>query len=579
MFSRSPTQFVETRLRTGRHDMMLTLQRSYRRALIALMLAAAHSATVHAIPGQPGTLDATFGALSALPGSVVTVVQPIISNRGRAVAVQPDGKMVVAGTCDDNAAPSHSFCMARHLPDGALDTSFGAAGRVVSSFPTTFAGGDVTLASAAIQPDGKIVVSGSCDFKIAIAATVSPSKFCAMRFTATGSLDTSFAVSGKLMMSVVAPPASLGGYTGDRSTAMLIQPDGKIVMSGTCATNDFFPSSPPGKFCVLRLNADGTVDTQFGAAGDGRLVTDIVIHSYSYSRATALALQPDGKLVVAGNCKTDIIAPTIRGFCTLRVHGVNAPGQVAGTLDASYGFSGRAQIAVGAQAEFATGVVVQPDGKIVMGGTCTRIGSAVQDACAARLLANGSADTSFGFNGGVVLTTSETVVPQSVALQSDGKILLAGQCNNDQIPQFCIKRLYDNGSLDTTFNGSGTVRTSISGNFNTSTSDIAYGMALQPDGKIVLAGTCRDGNGTNVDKFCTARYDGGPFAARVCSVDLDGDGRFLATTDGLIFNRVGLGLTGDAVVAGIVFAPEATRTTWPLLRDYLVTQCGMSLVP
>ncbi|HPT57140.1 MAG TPA: hypothetical protein PLK42_10715, partial [Casimicrobium sp.] len=151
--------------------------------------------------------------------------------------------------------------------------------------------------------------------------------------------------------------------------------------------------------------------------------------------------------------------------------------------------------------------------------------------------------------------------------------------NNDQIPQFCIKRLYDNGSLDTTFNGSGTVRTSISGNFNASTSDVAYGMALQPDGKIVLAGTCRDGAGANIGNFCVARYEGGPFAARLCSVDLDGDGRFLATTDGLIFNRVGLGLTGDAVVSGIGFAPEATRTTWPLIREYLVTQCGMSLVP
>lgn len=558
---------------------MQNLQRRYRSTLVALLLAAAHSATIHAIPGQPGTLDATFGAASPLPGSVVTIVQPPDANKGKAVALQPDGKVVVAGTCTDNATSIHSFCVARYLPTGGLDTSFGVAGRAVSSFATTFAGAEVSLASLAIQSDGKIVASGSCDFKVVILPAISASKFCAMRFTPTGSLDTSFAVAGKLMMSVVAPPTPLGAYSGDRSTAMLIQPDGKIVMSGTCATNDFFPSSPPGKFCVLRLNADGTADTQFGAAGDGKLVTDIVTHSYSYSRATALALQADGKLVVAGNCKTDLIVPTIRGFCTLRVHGVNAPGRVAGTLDASYGFGGRAQIAVGTQAEFATGVAVQPDGKIVMGGTCTRIGSALQDACAARLLANGSADTSFGFNGGVVLTTSETVAPQAIALQTDGKILLGGQCNNDQIPQFCIKRLYDNGSLDTTFNGSGTVRTSISGNFNASTSDVAYGMALQPDGKIVLAGTCRDGAGANIGNFCVARYEGGPFAARLCSVDLDGDGRFLATTDGLIFNRVGLGLTGDAVVSGIGFAPEATRTTWPLIREYLVTQCGMSLVP
>ena len=80
-------------------------------------------------------------------------------------------------------------------------------------------------------------------------------------------------------------------------------------------------------------------------------------------------------------------------------------------------------------------------------------------------------------------------------------------------------------------------------------------------------------------KLCLARYEGGPFDARNCSLDTDGDGRVLATTDMLIGTRVALGITGNAVIGGITFAPNATRNTWPLIRDFLVTQCGMSLVP
>ena len=92
----------------------------------------------------------------------------------------------------------------------------------------------------------------------------------------------------------------------------------------------------------------------------------------------------------------------------------------------------------------------------------------------------------------------------------------------------------------------------------------------------MVAGYCS--NGAN-DDFCLARFEGGSFDARNCSLDIDGDGRVLATTDMLIGTRVALGITGNAVIGGITFAPNATRNSWPLIRDYLVTQCGMSLVP
>ena len=131
-------------------------------------------------------------------------------------------------------------------------------------------------------------------------------------------------------------------------------------------------------------------------------------------------------------------------------------------------------------------------------------------------------------------------------------------------------RYLPNGTLDSTWNGTGKVITPIG-----SRTAFAYAVTLQPDGKVLLAGTCS--NGTNV-VFCIARYDGGPFGYQNCKPDLDGDGSFLATTDALIYTRIALGITGPAVVNGITFPPTATRNTWPLIRDYLVTQCGMSLV-
>ena len=128
------------------------------------------------------------------------------------------------------------------------------------------------------------------------------------------------------------------------------------------------------------------------------------------------------------------------------------------------------------------------------------------------------------------------------------------------------------GNLDTTFgSGTGKIITAIG-----SGEDTARALAVQPDGKIVVAGSCSNRSDND---FCLARYEGGPFDARNCSMDIDGDNLVLATTDSLIHARIALGLTGNAVIGGITFASHATRTTWPAIRDYLVTQCGMSIVP
>ena len=218
-------------------------------------------------------------------------------------------------------------------------------------------------------------------------------------------------------------------------------------------------------------------------------------------------------------------------------------------------------------------MTLQPDGKVLLAGYCSN--GTNNDFCAARYLASGTLDTTWNGTGKVITAIgSDNDRATSMTLQPDGKVLLAGYCWNGANFYFCAARYLANGTLDTTWNSTGTnagtvITPMYSGN------DYATSMTLQPDGKVLLAGICY--NGTNFD-FCAARYDGGPFGYRNCTPDIDGDGSFLATTDALINMRIALGITGPAVIGGITFAPNATRNTWPLIRNYLVTQCGMSLV-
>ena len=366
--------------------------------------------------------------------------------------------------------------------------------------------------------------------------------FCAATASnaAPGDLDTAGFGSGlgKVMTPI--------GSNNDVANAVALQPDGKIVVAGNCyngANEDF---------CLARYLPSGALDTSFNTTG--KLMTPI---GSSSDIANALALQPDGKIVVAGYCSND----GNNDFCLARY-------LPSGALDTSFNATGTVITPIGLSYDYANAVALQPDGKIVVAGYCSN--GTNSDFCLARYLPNGALDTSFNTTGTVITSVGSSFdTAYGVALQPDGKIVVAGFCLTP-ISHFCLARYLPSGTLDTSFNTTGKVITSIG-----SGDDFARAVALRPDGKIVVAGGCSDG--TNND-FCLARYEGGPFDARNCSMDIDGDGLVLATTDSLIHARVALGITGPAVMGGITFAPHATRNTWPLIRDYLVTQCGMSLV-
>ena len=358
------------------------------------------------------------------------------------------------------------------------------------------------------------------------------------------------------------------GTSADQANTAAIQADGKIVVAGHCSNGSNFD------FCLARLNADGTLDTSFNGpsgTGNGKFLLPI---GTSTDQANTVAIQPDGKIVLAGYCFNG----GVTDFCVARLN-------TDGTLDTSFNGpsgtgNGQFLLPIGTSTDQANTVAIQADGKIVLAGHCSN-GSNF-DFCLARLNTDGTFDASF--NGPSGTGNGKFLLPigvgsdqaNAVALQADGKILLAGSCFNGSNNDFCVARLHPDGALDRRFDGpSGTGNGQFLLPMGANT-DQATAMALQPDGKIVLAGHCF--NGANFD-FCAARLNGGSFGAHECSPDYDGDGKVLATTDALIFTRIALGLTGNAVVGGITFAANAARTTWPDIRTFLVSQCGMTIAP
>jgi uncharacterized delta-60 repeat protein len=360
---------------------------------------------------------------------------------------------------------------------------------------------------------------------------------------------------------------------------MALQRDGRIVVTGYCKVDVSGTFRP--RYCIARLNPDGSFDTNFdgpvASPADGRFSLPPIGSFVGNEFAYAVALQTDDRIVIAGSCPGSIY----QDVCMVRL---NASGTFDTTFDGPSGSgNGKVLVNLGSESiDTPRAIAIQPNGRIVVASEC---GFGNTSFCVVRFNENGSLDTGFGSeliagNGGSgyvshrFANVSVFYTPKAIAVQPDGKILASGNCST----KFCVLRLHSDGSLDTAFDGSLSAPADGFLEFAFGTgSNIATGMVLQPDGKIVVAGYCD--NGTN-DDFCIARLNGGPSSARQCSLDIDGDGKVLATTDSLIHARIALGLTGNAVIAGIAFPANAKRKTWgdnsaSDIREYLITQCGL----
>ncbi len=445
----------------------------------------------------------------------------------RAVAVQPDGKIVSVGSCGKTAgaAAARNICIARTNASGSLDTGFAGSGVVQITNS-----GDNYASGVAITPGGDILVSGTCQ-----------SSFCAYKLSASGGLYTNFGTYSPSGGRVMFAPSGL--VMAARS--LLLQADGAFVIGGSC-----FNSTGAESICLARFDGNGNLDNGFGAAGAG---VQLGFFTGQILRLGGLALQGDGKIVYGGSLNPGSRFYVIRGR-------VNANGSFDG------GFSTATIAPTGASNALGTGVALQADGKLLIGGYCTV--TSMQRFCVTRVLgSDGSVDTGYGSGGFYIAPT--TVLGggtgEAIVAQPDGKAILSGTWNGN----FAAIRLNDDGTLDPMWAGSGYTYGATSGG------DQLYASALQRDGKLVWAGQCTP---SGLDPaFCLQRLDGGPYDASQCVPDIDDDGRVLGPTDMLILSRVQQGLSGSAVLGGINFAPTATRTTWPAIRQYLVVHCGLTV--
>jgi uncharacterized delta-60 repeat protein len=377
-----------------------------------------------------------------------------------AIAIQPDGKILAGGYGDAGGRnATRSFALARFTTTGSLDTTFGNGGITLTSFGKRSPGeahAMVLYPKAGTANDGKIVLGGN-----------SPGGWTLARYNPNGALDTSFGSAGT---------ASSGNGILDGLT---LQADGKILAVGVTGTNG-------NNLIVARYNANGTLDATFGSGGE------VISHVGPDSEGRSVAVQGDGKIVVGGRFTS---APVL-GLTEFAVFRYNANG----TPDTTFGNgTGHTQFDTPPWNSTGAGclsVVLQPDGKIVAGGLMLYVNGTDQtpEGAVARFNPDGSFDSTFGTAGKELLPDPAQV--NALALDANGRIVIVGNDVTGTVNE--VGRLNANGSLDTTFNGTGLVQTTTGNSYS------PYALVIQPaDGKIVM--TCvATVNG--VAKFAVTRY-------------------------------------------------------------------------
>jgi uncharacterized delta-60 repeat protein len=330
-----------------------------------------------------GDLDPSFGGGGLAHTDLGSFARP------SAVAVQADGKIVVAGAT--------SFTLARYLPDGRLDPSFGAGG--ISRHALWADGGLVY--DLIVQPDGKLVAVGSaypCEYLDCIV-------FGAVRYLPDGRLDPSFSRNGRTRVSF--------GYGQHLAHAATLQGDGKIVVAGA---GRVLHDPPASAFAIARFRRDGRLDRSF--SGDGRALVRFGRGRADVARGVAIGGR--GRIVAAGYSARH----EGRGRLTLvRL-------RRDGRLDRSFGRRGRARVAARGASLFGSALLLDPAGRILVGGG---LGSAdvrdiSSDWALVRFGPGGKLDRSFGGGDGLVTTDFGTGEDRIWALARQGeKIVAAGQ--------------------------------------------------------------------------------------------------------------------------------------------------------
>ena len=388
-------------------------------------------------PAIPSGLDSTFGD----GGRVST---PVGGNgQGEGVVIQPSGQIVTAGWRTVGTGVDTDFALTRNNSDGSLDTGFGSGGIAT----TNLGGGDDQALDAALLPDSGIVAVGRTD-----ALGILKTAFGVVRYLPDGTPNPSFGTGGIVMTPFFGK--------GAVANAVAVQPDGKIVVAGFATEASGINSD----FALARYNPDGTLDQSFD--DDGVVTTDL---SGQDDDARALAIQPDGNIVVVGSAGDNI------GLVRYASDG---------SLDQTFGSAGMKISDLGTSD--ADGVALTASGQIVI------VGANAGDFMLVRYGANGALDSAFG-TGGVVTTdiSGGDDFAEDLTIDAAGRIIVVGRATSSTILDMALARYHADGTLDTSFATNGILTADFHGR-----GEFGQDVAIDSAGRIVAAGYTANGGDT-----------------------------------------------------------------------------------
>ncbi len=428
-------------MRKTRHFLLATL---------GLVLCAPQS-----LQAQSGELDITFNTTG------YNVTQGGFQDVYQDVTVQADGKSVAVGTKLDPGFLTSSLRVARYNVDGTLDNTFGNGGIV-----DVVIGGAQFGYAVEVLADGKILVAGG------VSDEAGSVQWLLLRLNADGSTDTGFALGGYQLVDYI-------NGNEDLAYEMAVQADGKILLAGVVA--DSLQRSTPA---IYRFTENGFLDMYFGT--NGLAIVPVVEGENEFAN---IKVRPNGSIVAIGH-----YSEVFNDWGVLV-----AQFDANGVLDPSFGTGGYTVEQVGYIQAEAYGLALNDLGEIIVAGT-TKDTNYTFDMFVGRFSASGQLDASFGTNGFTVYNGTDENVASDCLLDANGQILVGGTTGGTFFDNrdLTVWRYNADGTPDLSFNTDGVATAEVLGFM-----DEAYGMALQADGKLVVAGKANNGNEND---FVVARF-------------------------------------------------------------------------